>query len=116
MMRGTRLTADGVRALAVPALGGLTWLDLSDNPLGSDGIRALAQAPWLGSLTGLDLSHNRIGPEAARALPELRGRARRALTGLFRADNALGEEGMDALAGSEPLLRCQIFTSQPAGP
>jgi hypothetical protein len=51
-------------------LRSLSELDLSTNRIGSDGVKALAQAPHLADLVRLDLTSNPIGPEGARALVE----------------------------------------------
>jgi len=45
-------------------------LDLSDNRIGDEGARALAQSEHLASLTLLDLVGNRIGEGGRRALSE----------------------------------------------
>src|SRR5438270_661467 len=56
-------------ALAVAGTAGaLRVLSLAGNPLGDDGARALADAPWLAGLEALDLSRARLTSRAAWAL------------------------------------------------
>ncbi len=59
----------GVRALAVcEHLTRLTSLNLAGNHVGDAGARALTEAALLDRLTHLDLSRNDLGPKAVRAL------------------------------------------------
>jgi uncharacterized protein (TIGR02996 family) len=64
------LGASGARALVetVPALTGLRELLLSRTDLKDEGVRALAGGPLLSQLHSLDLSLNRIGDAGGRAL------------------------------------------------
>ncbi|WP_368856434.1 hypothetical protein [Micromonospora fiedleri] len=52
----------------VAGLGRLVALDLSDNPIGDDGVAALAASPHLGRLRWLGLANCGIGPAGAEAL------------------------------------------------
>jgi hypothetical protein len=55
-----------MRALAEsPILEGVRDLDLSSNPLGSEGLHALARSPHAGTLQQLGLRNCRIDDEAA---------------------------------------------------
>jgi uncharacterized protein (TIGR02996 family) len=97
---GSPLDAAGMKALAnSPHLGRLTSLYLYRNDLGDDGVRALADAPWLAGLRGLDLGHNGLSAEGVRAL----ALAAPPLAYLSLGNNAVGQAGAEALAGS-PLL------------
>jgi uncharacterized protein (TIGR02996 family) len=65
---------------ASPLLAQLSSLDLSDNPIGDDGVRALVASPYLGRLRWLGLVNCDIGADgveafaaaASRVLPNLR--------------------------------------------
>ena len=76
---------------AVEQLSQLTSLDLRENALGAEGVRALSS---LVSLTSLDLGENAVGAEGARALSGLVN-----LTSLDLIGNGLGVEGVRALTG-----------------
>jgi uncharacterized protein (TIGR02996 family) len=66
-----QLGSDEVRALVVSEhLTGLTALNLANNRIGVRGIRALAESPLLAQLTHLDLHNNHFGAPAVRALAE----------------------------------------------
>ncbi|TCB90715.1 hypothetical protein E0H26_26725 [Micromonospora zingiberis] len=52
----------------VASLGRLVALDLSNNPIGDDGLAALAGSPYLGRLRWLGLANCGIGPAGAEAL------------------------------------------------
>jgi hypothetical protein len=78
-LSGNRLTADTLaRLVEAPALAAVEDLDLSDNNLGPEGVRALADAR-LPHLRSLHLLHTRPETDGVRALvgatffPELRG-------------------------------------------
>jgi hypothetical protein len=68
-LSGTGMTARGLTAVldALPA-SGLSELALDDNPLGDDGIAALAAHPSLGLLTALQIHSCACSPEALIAL------------------------------------------------
>ncbi|MFG2062015.1 hypothetical protein ACGFIK_11415 [Micromonospora sp. NPDC048871] len=53
---------------AVPSLGRLVALDLSDNPIGDDGLAALTASAYLGRLRWLGLASCGLGPAGAEAL------------------------------------------------
>jgi uncharacterized protein (TIGR02996 family) len=96
------LTAQGVRALAesdVPR--GLRSLNLSRTRPGVPGVRALLAARGLEGLRALDLSDNALGPVAARAVAVCA--ALRGLRCLNVSHNPLGDAGADALAGAGAL-------------
>jgi uncharacterized protein (TIGR02996 family) len=100
--------ADLPRLLDGPLLRGLTALDLSDNALGDEGVRLLAECPHLAALTELGLDHDNIADEGAGLLaasPHL-GR----LTDLSLWGNHIGSAGAWALAGSVPLGRLERLT------
>jgi uncharacterized protein (TIGR02996 family) len=95
------LNGAGVAALcALPALRGLTMLDLSQNDMGAVGARAIAAAPWE-RLTLLRLSEAGIGAEGAAALASSPALASLRHLGLY--ENGLGDEGMRAIAASPHL-------------
>lgn len=56
--------------LAQPALRNTRVLNLSGNPLGPEGARAIAGSAQLAALADLDLSNTGLGDEGARALGE----------------------------------------------
>jgi uncharacterized protein (TIGR02996 family) len=103
LLASNRISAVGVRALAVDSLNGLAELDLADNLLGDEGVRALAVSiPWRG-LTLLDLNLNRIGDTGLHSLT--RARCVGDLRVLNLANNPIGTKGARSLAQS-PLSRC----------
>jgi hypothetical protein len=66
------------RLAASPHLARVTSLDLSENKLGDDGVRALVESPHLRNLRYLRLARNELGREAAEAVvaaPALAGLA-----------------------------------------
>ncbi|MBX9580191.1 MAG: TIGR02996 domain-containing protein [Gemmataceae bacterium] len=127
-LSGNRLTVEPLAPLlASPALAGVEVLDLGDNRLGPDGVRALAAAEppalralhlmgcrvderGVGALAGsglmvglrvLNLNGNQLGPAAAKALaaaPAVAG-----LRTLDLTDNQLGDTGAVSLARSSHL-------------
>jgi uncharacterized protein (TIGR02996 family) len=54
--------------IASPLLGRLSSLELSDNPLGDDGVETLLRSPHLGNIRLLGLSRTGVGPRGAEAL------------------------------------------------
>jgi uncharacterized protein (TIGR02996 family) len=128
-LSSNRVTADPLgRLLASPAVAGVDALDLSDNPLRADGLRALAAArlpalrtlrlvrtgpdtdgvralagsPVLGGLRSLSLAVNNLGHRAAAALAAAPHAAN--LRVLDLGQNRVGADGAAALAAS-PHLR-----------
>jgi uncharacterized protein (TIGR02996 family) len=114
----TRLTARERlnRARAARAGAGISkdrrfcWavLNLSGNPIGDAGARALAETPLLAGLATLSLDCTRIGHrgvEALAASPHLAG-----LTTLHLASNWIRDPGLIALAGSPHLRRLTTLT------
>jgi uncharacterized protein (TIGR02996 family) len=127
-LSGNRITAGALASLvAAPALAGVEDLDLSDNNLGPEGVRALAAArlPHLHSLhllrtrpetegvralvgadffpelRSLSLGGNNLGPAAGRLLADGPGENLRVLD---LRENKLADRGAAALAAS-PHLR-----------
>jgi uncharacterized protein (TIGR02996 family) len=100
-LNDNKLGDDGVRALAGCAhLANLTRLDLANNEISASGAQALALSPHLANLTVLDLSSNTIG-EGATAIatsPHLKK-----LKELFLGGNGIGDAGAKALAASPNL-------------
>jgi hypothetical protein len=64
--------ADAV-ALAAAPRGGLVELDLTGNPLGDDGLRSLAGAPWLAELDKLRVEQSGASLEVRKALVDAWG-------------------------------------------
>jgi uncharacterized protein (TIGR02996 family) len=124
-----RIGRDDAEALfRLPAAADLRHLDVSDNPLGTDGIvtladsgvirglrvlnlnktlpgvsgvKALAEAGGLAGLRMLDLSDNRLGPVAIKLLAGCGGF--RGLRSLNLTSNPVGDAGAAALAAARPL-------------
>ena len=101
----------GIGKKGAPALGAslrvnvcMRALDLSDNGLGSAGVRSLVDAILGGgapALIILDLSQNQAGPDGAAALGELLAEQTKSESGLqtLRFDaNAIGDKGAGQLA------------------
>jgi uncharacterized protein (TIGR02996 family) len=95
------LSADGLRRLAGAWPGRPAMLNLSWNPLGDEGVRALAESPLAERLEALDLGYAELGDGAARALADSPRLARLATLNL--GTNRIGCEGLRALAGSPHL-------------
>ena len=106
-----RLQHYGIGKKGAPALGAslrvnvcMRALDLSDNGLGSAGVRSLVDALLGGGapkLIILDLSQNQAGPDGAAALGELLADQTKSECGLqtLRFDaNAIGDKGAGQLA------------------
>jgi uncharacterized protein (TIGR02996 family) len=94
----------GARALASsPLFAGLTALDLSQTRPGDDGIRALADSPGLADLAVLDLGSAFLRPAAAEAIAASAHLAN--LTCLRLSNNSIGDAGARALAASPHLTR-----------
>jgi len=89
------LTGDVLAALAAPALGSLTRLEVGQSGLGDAGARAVAASPALAGLRSLELYHNEIGPEGALALGA--SLHLRRLRRLRLAWNPLGSGGLACL-------------------
>jgi uncharacterized protein (TIGR02996 family) len=93
------LKTDGARALAgSPYLGRLRWLVLARNDIADAGMEALAAAPWLRGLRQLDLDDNGLSDVGVRALAASSYPTR--LRGLNLAGNSIGDPGAAALAAS----------------
>ena len=89
-------------ALSTGELSSLTILDLSDNRIGDEGMKAFSEAlsrGVLASLTVLDLSDNRIGDEGMKAFSTaLSSGALGSLVELWLHDNKISRDGMSAFA------------------
>lgn len=100
-LRGNRLTADSLAALAGSQIGVVHTLLLSGNPLGDAGARVLAESPAFATLTILYLSETGLG---AAGLDRMLGPDSRLepgfLTNLDLSGNPLGDEGARILAAS----------------
>ena len=51
-----------------PKMQEVTWLDLDDNRLGDEGVKALAQCGFLAEIQYLNLNSNGVGDEGLKAL------------------------------------------------
>ena len=136
-LSGNRLTADHLsRLLSSPVAAEIENLDLSDNNLGAeavravatvnlphlrglhllrtrpeeDGIRALAEAAVLPELRNLALGGNNLTATAALVLGSAPGAAGLRLLDL--RENRLGDRGARTLAGSAHLRICSPSTSR----
>jgi hypothetical protein len=105
---GNRLSLRDCRGLG-PALADCTalahWpeIDLDNNQLGTDDVRALAGSPHLSGLVALSLVGNRFAYPAVEALAESPHLAR--LAALDLSHNAVDSPGLQALALSPHLSR-----------
>ncbi|MBX9627668.1 MAG: hypothetical protein K2X82_27965, partial [Gemmataceae bacterium] len=131
---------DAATLFALPVVRGLDHLDLSNNPLGPDGVAALAEARGVrgvsvlklgetkagvagvealaasGVLAGvrwLDLSGNRLGPVAVGKLAG--SRQARGLRVLKLSDNRVEDKGAAALAASPHLAGLVELDLEDAG-
>ena len=87
----------------------LTKVDLSDNKIGDDGARALAEGLMLCSnLVDVDLMDNAIGDEGAVALAEGLVHCR-CLENLLLDSNSIGDDGAKGLA--DVLVKCENLKS-----
>ena len=96
------LGVDGVTALAESGVvRGLRVLNLSGTRPGVPGVKALTEAGGLAGVRLLDLSANRLGPVAVKHLAACAGF--RGLRVLNLANNPVGDAGAAALAAARPL-------------
>ena len=112
-LAGNRLSGEGLAVLAGEKTSGLTWLDLTTNPLGADGLEGLRGAGFWSSLSSLYVAGaglEQLGVLAeARALRDLHvggqavGGQLGVLAGLEVARLWAPEVGLDA-ASAAPLL------------
>ena len=109
------LGIDGVRALtASTRLTQLRELDLGGNDIGDDGASAVAHSPTLAGLETLNVSGNSIAGSGATALAQATARH---LSSLDLSMNGIGESGASALARTRLplqslyLLGCEIGTN-----
>lgn len=100
-LSNNRIGDDGVKALTTSdALRSLTTLDLSGNEI-VDGVQTLADSDVLCSLTTLNLSNNRIGHGGVEALAD--SDVLCSLTTLNLSQNRLSDDEVEVLATSETL-------------
>lgn len=69
-LAGCNLNSDRTRLLAGGAFGNLRALNLSRNPVGNEGLAALARSPHLSGLLSLELGYSQVGDEGVLALLE----------------------------------------------
>jgi uncharacterized protein (TIGR02996 family) len=122
-LSGNELKGAKVRSLLSPHLAGLRRLDLSDNPLGPGGVKALTTCPHLTGLRRLELRRVRMGFEGVQALaghiddPQEYA-ASVNLDGLVALDlrqNLIYEEGVTVLAHSPHLAGLTELSLAPIG-
>ncbi|MBM3980681.1 MAG: TIGR02996 domain-containing protein [Planctomycetes bacterium] len=89
--------ADAEHLFALPLMREVQHLDVSDNPLGTEGVTALAESGVVRGLRTLNLSRTRPGVPGVKALVEAGGLAGLRLLDL--SDNVLGPVAVKALAG-----------------
>jgi uncharacterized protein (TIGR02996 family) len=112
----SRVTApDAAHLFALPLLHGLRHLDLSDNPLGADGVQALAESRALRGLRVLDLGRTYPGVPGVRALAEAGGLA--GVRSLGLGGNRLGPVAVKLVAESAAArgLRVLDLSANPVG-
>ena len=101
------ITAAGAAIVVGPdSVYGMRTLDLSDNPLGDEGVEALAQSPYASYMRSLYLGDVGATDRGAKALadsPHLANLSYLVLTG-----NGFTQEGKDALSASPHLAGCTI--------
>jgi hypothetical protein len=109
------LTAAGARALAsAPHLASLTHLRLAPNAIGSEGVKALVNAPW--KLELLDVSTNQLDDVALLAIAESPQLG--SLKSLVLGSGIFTPKGLEALAKSKalPSLETLEFDGSQLGP
>jgi uncharacterized protein (TIGR02996 family) len=89
--------ADAENLFRLPAVSAVQHLDVSDNPLGSDGTSALAGSGLIRGLRVLNLSKTLPGVPGVKALTEAGGLA--GVRMLDLSDNRLGPVAVKVLAG-----------------
>jgi len=103
---GNRLTAASVKLLLESRIGAIYTLQLSRNPIGDDGVEAIAQSPRTRQVANLYLRGVGMTDRGAAALaasPEVASLLYLALGG-----NRLTETGIAALKNSPHLEHCEI--------
>ncbi len=103
---GCKLSAKSIAILANAGLPKLGSLDLANNGLGEQGMKALANSPFARTLVELKLGENKIGDKGAKALaagnwPWLKH--------LYVEANELTEKGLLAMSDSPGLSSVEAF-------
>jgi uncharacterized protein (TIGR02996 family) len=98
---------DAEHLFALPVMRDLEHLDVSDNPLGVEGVTALAESGAVHGLRILNLSKTRPGVPGVKALVEVGGLA--GLRMLDLSDNLLGPVAVKALAGCDGLRGLRVL-------
>ncbi|WP_171470890.1 TIGR02996 domain-containing protein [Frigoriglobus tundricola] len=98
---------DAEHLFRLPLLGDLQHLDVSNNPLGSGGVTALAESGVVRGLRVLNLSKTKPGVPGVKALAEAGGLA--GLRALDLSDNLLGPVAVKALAGCGGLRGLRVL-------
>jgi uncharacterized protein (TIGR02996 family) len=109
------LTAVGAKALAAaPQLSGLTALRLAPNAIGSEGVKAIVNAPW--KLELLDVSTNQLDDAALHAIAAATGLG--ALKTLILGSGKFTPKALEVLAKSKalPALETLEFDGAQLGP
>jgi uncharacterized protein (TIGR02996 family) len=109
---GCGLTSRSVRELARIVMPALRHLNLSQNHLGDEGLRALASAPYLSQLTELHLGFPDAGAEGIKALADANPASLRMLQIALRFDQR-SAKAFAALC-SCPLLKALVLYSPDA--
>lgn len=96
---------EGVEELGGRPYGTRRWAEvaLAGNGIGPAGARALVGMPWAGQLRRLDLERNELGADGAEVLASSRNLA--GLTDLNLAHNRLGPAGVENLLASPNLTK-----------
>jgi uncharacterized protein (TIGR02996 family) len=104
------LSYTGLDASVLPLLAPLPLrvLDLTNNALGPEGTRTLADLPLLENLRELHLGNARLGDEGVRILAESAGAMNLRVLDLYF--NNIGPAGVEALAASPHLAGLRVLT------
>lgn len=104
----SRVGTEGARALVQAPLHRLRWLDLGNCGLGDEGSALLMRADWLPRVLGLRLSNNGIGPIGCLTLAAA---PLEQLRSLRLQHNPLGDAGLEALAQAQNAPRLQVLAA-----
>jgi len=109
----SQITARGVRGImAGKNTSGLQSLHLTGNPLGEEGLRALAESPRLAQLKSLviqDVGATAAGVQALAASPHFR------VGSVAMGFQAIGDAGAEALAGATMVNSLRLESAQIGG-